>query len=367
MQTYVKYLLLSFIFLLTSNSFAQKSSEKFIVVLDAGHGAHDPGNLGNGFKEKDIALSIVLKIGEALAKQKDIKVIYTRKTDVFVDLHERGAIANRADADLFVSVHCNAHGTQANGTETWVLGTKRSETNFNVAKKENEVIFLEEDHEKNYEGFDPNNPESLIGITLMMEDYLDQSILLATYIQDNFTNKLKRKNRGVKQEGFIVLHQTYMPSVLIETGFLSYKKEGVYLNSKKGQNEMATSIKDAILKYKSKLNLRSVEDIVSNDNNYYDVSIVNSTTYPEVTFKVQIAASSRKLKTKSYNFKGLKDISRNKTGKIYKYFYGKTSDYSLIEKYKNEAFKKGYDTCFIVAFKNGLPITITEALKTPSN
>ena len=368
MQTHQKYLLLSFIVLLTSLSFAQKSNDKFIVVLDAGHGAHDPGNLGNGFKEKDIALSIVLKIGKALEQQDDVEVIYTRRKDVFVDLHERGAIANRADADLFVSVHCNAHGTQANGTETWVLGTKRSETNFDVAKKENEVIFLEEDHEKNYEGFDPNNPESLIGITLMMEDYLDQSILLATYIQDNFTNKLKRKNRGVKQEGFIVLHQTYMPSVLVETGFLSYKKEGVYLNSKKGQTEMATSIKDAILKYKGKLNFESVEDIVLIDNDEnYDATIDSTTTYPEITFKVQIAASSRKLKTKPYNFNGLNNVSRNRVGEIYKYFYGETSDYSQIKKHKKEALKKGYDTCFIVAFKNGLPITVNDALKTPSD
>ncbi len=362
MQTNMKYLLLSFIFLLTSLSFAQKTTNKFVVVLDAGHGAHDPGNIGNGFKEKNIALSIVLKIGEVLEKQNDIKVIYTRKTDVFVDLHERGAIANRADADLFVSVHCNAHNTQANGTETWVLGTKRSETNFNVAKKENEVIFLEEDHEKNYEGFDPNNPESMIGITLMMEDYLDQSILLATYIQDNFTNKLKRKNRGVKQEGFIVLHQTYMPSVLVETGFLSYKKEGTYLNSNKGQSEMATSIKDAILKYKQNINFESVENIINTDNDDYEI-----TTNSDITFKVQIAASSRKLKTRPYNFKGLTEISRDKIGKMYKYFYGETSDYSVIKEQKNKAYKKGYTTCFIVAHKNGESITISEALKTPSD
>ena len=221
MQTHIKYLLVSFLFLLTCFSFAQKTAEKFVVVLDAGHGGKDPGNLGSGFKEKDIALSIILKIGSELEKHNDIDVIYTRKTDVFVNLFERGKIANKADADLFVSVHCNSFHTQVYGTETFVLGTKRSETNFNVAKKENEVIFLEEDYEKNYEGFDPNNPESLIGITLMMEDYLDQSILLASYIQNNFTNKLKRHNRGVKQEGFIVLHQTYMPSVLVETGFFN--------------------------------------------------------------------------------------------------------------------------------------------------
>ncbi|MCF6296009.1 MAG: N-acetylmuramoyl-L-alanine amidase [Flavobacteriaceae bacterium] len=364
MQTYIKYFLLSFIVLLTTYSFAQKTTDKFVVVLDAGHGGKDPGNLGSGFKEKDIALSIVLKIGAALETYKDIKVIYTRKTDVFVDLHMRGAIANKADADLFVSVHCNSFHTQVHGTETFVLGTKRSETNFNVAKMENEVIFLEEDHEKNYEGFDPNNPESLIGITLMMEDYLDQSILLASYIQDNFTNKLKRRNRGVKQEGFIVLHQTYMPSVLVETGFLSYKKEGVYLNSRRGQTEMGIAIKDAILKYKENLNLSFDDSVIVETTRGAEESL---TVYPEITFKVQIAASSRKLMPKPYNFNGLNEISRDRIGNIYKYFYGATSDYSKIKEQQNEALKKGYDTCFIVAFRNGEKISLTQALKTPSN
>jgi N-acetylmuramoyl-L-alanine amidase len=364
MQTYIKYLLLSFIVLLTTHSFAQNITDKFVVVLDAGHGGRDPGNLGSGFKEKDIALSIVLKLGAALEKYKDIQVIYTRKTDVFVDLHMRGAIANKADADLFVSVHCNSFHTQVHGTETFVLGTKRSETNFNVAKKENEVIFLEEDHEKNYEGFDPSNPESLIGITLMMEDYLDQSILLASYIQDNFTNKLKRRNRGVKQEGFIVLHQTYMPSVLVETGFLSYKKEGVYLNSRRGQTDMAIAIKDAILKYKENLNLRFDDAVIVETTRDTKESL---TVYPEITFKVQIAASSRKLMPKPYNFNGLNKISRERVGNVYKYFYGATSNYSKIKEQQNEALKKGYDTCFIVAFRNGEKISLTQALKTPSN
>lgn len=356
MKTYIKYFLVSFLFLLTSVVFAQKTSDKFIVVLDAGHGGGDPGNIGNGFKEKNIALGIVLKIGAELQKNKDIKVIYTRKKDVFVDLHKRGAIANKADADLFVSIHCNAHHSQANGTETWVLGTKRSETNFNVAKRENEVIFLEEDNEKHYEGFDPNNPESLIGITLMMEDYLDQSIQLASYIQNNFKYKLKRKSRGVKQEGFIVLHQTYMPSVLVETGFLSYRKEGAYLNSKRGQKEMAVAIKDAILKYKESLNESFDTSTIVNNNVIED----SSSIYPEVIFKVQIAAGSRKLETKPYNFKGLKGVSLEKTGNGYKYFYGKTSDYNEIQRKKEEAKQKGYTSSFIVAYKNGERIKISE-------
>jgi N-acetylmuramoyl-L-alanine amidase len=364
MQTNIKYLLVSLTFLLTSVAFAQKTVDKFVVVLDAGHGGNDPGNIGNGFKEKSIALSIVLKIGSELEKNDNIKVIYTRKKDVFVDLHKRGAIANKADADLFVSVHCNAHHTQANGTETWVLGTKRGETNFNVAKRENEVIFLEEDNEKHYEGFDPNNPESLIGMTLMMEDYLDQSIQLATYIQDNFKNKLKRKSRGVKQEGFIVLHQTYMPSVLVETGFLSYRKEGVYLNSKRGQRAMANAIKDAVLKYKESLN-ESFDSSAIVDTNSDDNEL--SSIYSEVIFKVQIAAGSRKLETKSYNFKGLKGITLEKIGNGYKYFYGETSDYEVIRRKKEEALQKGYSSSFIVAYKKGERIKISEALKTHSN
>ena len=174
-----------------------------------------------GTKEKDIVLDIVLKVGKNLENVNGIKVIYTRKTDIFLELNQRAAIANKNDADLFVSVHCNAHDSQAHGTETYVLGLHRNDSNFRVAQQENEVIFLEEDYEKNYEGFDPSSPESFIGLTLLQEDYLDQSILLATTIQTNFTEKLKRKNRGVKQAGFWVLHNTYMPSVLVETGFIT--------------------------------------------------------------------------------------------------------------------------------------------------
>lgn len=352
--------------MLATMTYAQSSSDKFIVVLDAGHGGKDPGRPTKFDTEKKIALNIALKIGNLLEKHSDIKVIYTRKRDVFVDLHERGAIANRADADLFVSIHCNAHETQAYGAETWVLGTKRGETNFNVAKAENEVILLEDDYEKHYEGYDPNAPESIIGLILMNEDYLDQSILLASYIQNNFTTNLKRKNRGVKQEGFIVLHQTYMPSVLIETGFITNLKEGKYLSSKKGQTDMAKSIKDAILKYKNNLNGVNDKLLIGNSNES-QLEENDGEIYSEIIFKVQIAASTRKLETKSYNFKGLSDISREQKNGIYKYYYGETSNYGNIKTKKNEALDKGYNSCFIVAFKNGKQIPLSEALKTSSN
>lgn len=228
----------------------QTDTNKFVVVLDAGHGGHDPGNLGNGYFEKNIALNIVLKVGRILEQNPDIQVIYTRKDDTFIDLYVRGEIANKANADLFVSVHCDSHTSDAHGAGTFVLGLHANKQNFEIAKKENSVIYLEDNYESRYANYDINSPESVIGLTIMQEEFLDQSIALAKMIQDNFSGKLKRNNRKVKQAGFIVLHQTFMPSVLVETGFLTNKKEGAYLNSKKGQSEMGEAISDAILNYK---------------------------------------------------------------------------------------------------------------------
>ena len=183
MQKQIKFFLVLTLLFGISSLNSQTNTKAFVVVLDAGHGGKDPGRPTDfGYKEKDIALKIVLKIGENLEKQKNIKVIYTRKTDVFIELRKRASIANKADADLFVSIHCNAHSSQAFGTETYVLGLGRSESNLRVAQQENEVIFYEDDFETNYQGFDPNSPETMIGLTLMQEDYLDQSILLARNI-----------------------------------------------------------------------------------------------------------------------------------------------------------------------------------------
>jgi N-acetylmuramoyl-L-alanine amidase len=371
MQTNKKYLFVSFIIVLTLSSFTiesnQDSSDRFVVVLDAGHGGHDPGNLGNGFKEKNIALKVILEIGKELEKNPSIKVIYTRKTDVFVTLRGRAKIANEADADLFVSVHCNAHHSQAHGTETFVLGVANTQRNLEIAKKENEVIFLEEDYEKHYDGFDPNSPESTIGLTLMQEEYVDQSILLASLIENNFTNKLKRKSRGVKQTSLWVMHNTYMPSVLVEMGFLTYKKEGLYLNSRKGQTQIASSITKAVLEYKKKLD-QNVGDYVFEDNEVNtDNDEVSERIYEDIVFKVQIAAGSRKLAERPYNFKGLEDVSREKKDKIYRYFYGNTSNYSKVVQFQNDAIQKGYESCFIVAYKNGERIALDEALKTSAN
>ncbi len=356
-----------FIVLLTLFSFKTYKSidfkDKFIVVLDAGHGGRDPGNLGSGFKEKDIALKIVLEIGKELENIEDIKVIYTRKTDKFLELHERAKIANKADADLFVSIHCNSHNSKANGTETFVLGLHANQRNFEIAKKENEVIFLEENYDFHYEGFDPNSPESLIGLKLVQEDYLDQSIQLASFIEENFNKNLKRNTRGVKQAGFWVLHNTYMPSVLVETGFLTYKKEGAFLNSSKGQKQMSQAITEAILSYKSNLDQNVGENIEIDSQDVEDDDLI----YSEINFKVQIAASSNKLETKPYNFMGLENISREKSGSVFKYFYGSTSNYSEIQKLKSEAKEKGFKSSFIAAYKTGKRISLSKALKTPVN
>src|SRR5690606_17351874 len=252
-------LIISLSFFSITASAAENPITPFVLVLDAGHGGHDHGNKGNGYKESDISLNIVLKVGSELEKLPNVRVIYTRKTDVFVELRERAAIANRADADLFVSVHCNAHHSDAYGAETFVLGLHKSQANFEVAKKENEVIYLEENYEEKYGGFDPNAPESLIGMVLMQEEYLDQSILLASLVQNNIINNLKRKDRSVKQAGFWVLHNTYMPSVLIETGFLTNKVEGAYLNSTKGQAEMSREIANAIKAYVNSIQATDVK------------------------------------------------------------------------------------------------------------
>jgi len=356
------------LFYLSSPLFAAEippSKDEFIVVLDAGHGGKDPGNMGNGFKEKDIALNIILKIGEALEKYEGVKVVYTRKTDVFVELFERGRIANEANADLFVSVHCNSHNSQASGTETFVLGLNRNETNFEVAKKENSVIYLEDNYEVTYEGYDPNSPESFIGLTIMQEEYLDQSILLADKVQKEFTNDLKRKNRGVKQMGLIVLHQTYMPSVLVETGFLTNNQEGPYLNSKKGQDDMARAITAAILEYSHTINLNLLESISKSKpvGQLKSTEKTSSKIYEDVIFRVQLAAGSKKIDTKPYNFKGLNNIDRTKEGKLYKYYYGETPDYLKIQKLHQEAIKNGYTTSYIVAFKDEQKITVNDALK----
>ena len=324
-----KYLVLFFVLsLFFSNPFESFSqNDKFIVVIDAGHGGKDPGGVANGYREKDVALNVSLLLGKLLSNT-EVKVVYTRKTDVFIGLWKRGKIANNAKADLFVSIHCNTvNNSKPYGTETFVLGLHANKQNLEIAKKENAVILLEDDYKERYEGFDPNSEESVLGLTLLQEENLDKSFSLAAEIQQNFSQNLKRKNRGVKQAGFVVLHQTYMPSVLIELGFLSNKNEGKFLNSKIGQQKMAKEIAKSITKYYQKLKANTV--VVNQDKNSdeskINTSFSNETKIEkEVIFKIQIASSKNKIKVKSYNFRGLKNVQRVKVGSYYKYYYGIT-------------------------------------------
>ncbi len=378
--------------------------DKFVVVLDAGHGGHDPGNIGNGYLEKEIALAIVLKIGEELKKHPDIEVVYTRDDDTFVDLFVRGDIANEADADLFVSVHCNAHNSDAYGTETYVLGLHANRQNFEVAKKENSVIYLEDDYEQRYAKYDINSPESVIGLTIMQEEFLDQSIQLGKKLQDNFTSGLKRKDRKVKQAGFIVLHQTFMPSVLIEAGFLTNKNEGSYLNSKKGQNEMGSAIAKAVIAYKEEMGFVSTpvaaqpkpevpkpeeKEVAKIEDTEVAVNIPEATSKevqtPETTpvkeepkaeeptkpapkdtgvvFKVQLMATVKTIPLKGENFKGLDVLSKEPYKNMYRYMYGNAGTYAEAKVLKKQADAAGYTTSYIVAYKNGERVSIKDALK----
>ena len=369
----LSYLIIAFLMGWSSLA-GQQSKDAFVVVLDAGHGGKDDGNRGNGYFEKHIALNITKSIGAQLAKQKDIKVIFTRKDDRFIELKNRAKIANQANADLFISIHCDAFTSpKAYGAGTFVLGLHRTKDNFRIAQKENSVIFLEDDYETTYDGFDPNNPESVISLLLMQETYQGQSIEAASTIQKSFVRNLKRKDRTVKQAGFLVLRETYMPSVLVEVGFLTNKKEGQYLNSKKGQQEMATTITRAILNYKNQLaasvssgevlDMSPIEKATTAVVEKEEAKTTNSQAFNKgIVFKVQIAASSKMLALTKSNFKGLKGLSRQKSGNLYRYFYGEVKQYKAAERLKQKAVKAGYEHAFLVAFKDGVKINISEAI-----
>lgn len=359
----IKPLMISFIVcLFSSNAFLVQAqvSNQFKVVLDAGHGGKDSGTHGFGINEKDIVLDVALIVGKMLKKHDDIKVVYTRIDDKFIGLNERAVKANRQNADLFISIHCNGvKSKSAYGSETFVLGLHRNEDNLKVAMKENQVIELEEDYETKYDGFDPNSPESYIGFSLMQEEYLDQSILLADYMQKNFTLNLSRRNRGVKQAGFLVLRETYMPSVLVELGFLSNKNENYFLKSNKGKQQLAKQISQAILNYKNALHIENKVTYKQDINKNTEID----DEYP-VTFFVQIAAGKRKLKPISENFKGLQPISRIKEGNLYKYRFAASNSHKYIQNKLLEAKKKGYKGAFIIAYQDGRKISVEEALKT---
>lgn len=381
-------LLVSFILLMNSVlGFSQSSN--FKVTLDAGHGAHDFGAVYEGRIEKNIALAVVLKVGKILESTPYMEVNYTRKTDVFIDLIERANIANRFNANIFVSIHCNANrNTLADGTETYVMGLSKVSSNLEAAKKENSVITLEKDYKQKYEGFDPNSPETMIGMTLMQEEYLDNSISLASKVEDAFENLGKKiRGEGVKQAPFMVLHKAYMPRVLIEMGFISNTIEGNILNSEEGQNQIAKAISDAIISYKAEYygtnEIENTQEVLPQDKIEKPINeIIETPTTPNIksgvnpaavlpvvngsastVYKVQLMASLTNLDTSSKTFRGLDAISVITENKYFKYLYGNTTDYEAAKKDLKIAKEKGFSSAFLIAYKNGEKVSIKDSLK----
>ncbi len=357
--------------------FAQ-NPKTFTVVVDAGHGGKDTGTTGDRrskMTEKDVVLKIALKVDSILQNDKDIKVILTRKTDKFLELRQRANMANKAKADLFVSIHCNANpNPKARGSETYVLGVHRNKDNLEVAKKENAVIKLEKDYKIHYQGFNPDSPESFIGLEMMQEEFLEQSILLASMIQQEYEKRTKTHNRSVQQAGFAVLRLTYMPSVLTEVGFLSNPEEAKFLRSNEGQEKIAISIANAIKKYKNILKTESEffsennDPTTANNSNIqgekddeYNLNKTSDTTQPSnAYFSIQILTSSKKINPKSKYFKGLSPVEFKKFGRAYKYFYGKTTSFEQARKMQARARKAGFKGAFIVGFINGKKVPASQ-------
>ena len=290
-----------------------------VVVIDPGHGGKDFGASFGNIKEKDIVLDLAKRLGQSInANYPDIKVIYTRTKDDFVPLHTRANIANKNKADLFISIHVNGtEKTTVRGTETFVLGQHRSDDNLEVAKKENSVILLEDDYITTYEGYDPNSPESEIMFELVQDEYLEQSVMFASEIQNQFSQYAKRMDRSVKQAGFLVLRQTTMPSVLVEVGFISNPKERSYMLSENGRSALSTSMMIAFNNYKRKIENKSSFAIHSEE----DKNLTNTDSRPTyIYYSVQIGASKKKLNPTPENFKGEEKIFRMESKTLMKYY-----------------------------------------------
>ena len=355
------------------------------VVIDPGHGGKDPGALGAKTREKDIVLDISLKLGKMIQeKYPDVEVIYTRKTDKFIELHERSDIANKAHANLFISIHANSvekGGKCPSGAETYVMGNKGTAANMEAIKIENSAIFYEEDHSTRYEGFDPNKAESYIRFSLMQHSYLNQSIDFAEEIQAQLKKTAQRVDRGVKQGPILVLWKTTMPRVLVELGFICNSAEENFISSAAGKEKLATSIFDAFCSYKSKIEDRSISRLDSQTSDQDRLKTDSAPSNPPLTtvpvsnppkpktpkqkveFCVQIGATSKPKDTHPNNFKKLKNVERIQAStKLYKYIVGRTTDYATAQ----ETLKKvraDFKDAFVVSIVDGKIISAEEGMK----
>ena len=331
-------------------------NRKFTVVIDPGHGGKDPGAVGRTSKEKEIVLSVGLKLGKLIEKNHaDVNVIYTRKDDRFVELNRRAGIANKAHADLFISLHCNAldrKKTSPQGVETFVLGLHRSKDNLDVAKAENAVIMYEEDYSVKYEGFNPNEPESYIIFEFMANELRDRSVSFASMGQNQLVAHSKRTNRNVRQAGFLVLREVAMPSVLVELGYISNKEEEKYLKSESGQTSLAASIYNGFKEYKREHDKKSYLFTNGEVAPYSPPSPSSSSEVKGKEFRIQFLTSSRKYENGASVFKGLHPVEYYTDGKIYKYTYGRTTNpeesRQLLKKVRGN-----FKDAFIIEFENG--------------
>lgn len=397
----------------------QAKERAFVVVIDPGHGGHDPGALGRRGKEKNINLNVALKLGRLIQEQcHDVQVVYTRKTDVFIALDRRAQIANNAKADLFISIHTNsvAHNRAIRGTETYTLGLHKTEENLEVAKKENSVILIEDDYKQRYAGFNPNSAESYIIFEFMQDKNLKQSVQLASFIQRQFRNTAQRRDKGVHQAGFLVLRATTMPSVLVELGYISTPDEERYLLSDEGTSALAKSLYEAFLQYKAAyqctpgnlpVHASLAQAVREGDNSRSASTETNPRTETTAqaasraqsgsetvqasqlahherntepptgqrspssgstqagtrpVFKIQILVSDQKLTPKSRQLKGLTPVNHYREKGLYKYTYGESTDYNRIVRMRRSILPKFKDA-FIIAFRNGQKMDVNEAIR----
>ncbi len=344
-----------------------------VVVLDAGHGGHDPGATGSRAKEKDIVLAITLKLGEYIEQNiPDVKVIYTRKKDEFIEVRERSNIANSNDADLFISIHANWWtNPKTYGAETFTMGTSTDERNLQVAMKENSVITLEKDYSSNYEGFDPNSAESYIIFNLMQKTYNHQSIEFANLVQEQFRERARRRDRGVKQERFWVLWATTMPSVLIETGFITNATEQKYLLSKSGQEYLASAIYRAFKQYKENIESKSaVNKIVPQKERTIEddrpETVLTTATDPEISddetiyYMIQVLTTTQVRTLDDIVFADYGHIAEFKANNLYKYAVGRSTSYNQIREMVPQV-QETFPGAFVIAVKAGKIIPVSEA------
>jgi len=346
------------------------------IVIDAGHGGKDPGNLGTGrykITEKTVALNVARKVGGYISEAfPDVEVLYTRSDDTFIPLHERTKFANTKGADLFLSIHCDAFTKEsAHGAGSYVMGPAKTEANLRAARRENSAILLEDNRDENYGDFDPNSPEGLIELSLRQNTHIHQSLKFAKHVQDQFRTRVGRTDRGVRQAPYWVISFTTMPSVLVELGFLTNKEEEDFLISEQGQDYLASAVYRAFKVYKTELEKieaskeaersAAAEAAPADEKSAPDDG---EKTPSQAVFRVQLLSSSKQVETTPENFSGLKGVLEFEDDGMYKYLWGSASDYDTAKDLQKNVRKTGYKGAFIVAFdQNGKRIPLKEALE----